>query len=263
VVVLFGGKQGTTFLSDTWEWDGNNWLQLNPANSPPPRNAHVLAYDPARGRTVLFGGNTPYPGPILADTWEWDGLDWVQRFPLTSPPPRDLHALACDSARGKLVLFGGHGASVSGHLSDTWEYGPTDPASYVTFGSGCAGSAGTPALVASRPWSGETFTLDVTDLPATTVSLVLLGVSKTSWGPLPLPLPLDLVGMPGCVLFVSNDLAFVVPSAGGRATWSVPGPGGRDLIGGRFYNQAFVFDPVANPLGATSSNAGEGKFGAK
>ena len=46
------------------------------------RDGPALAYDAARGRVVLFGGSG---GGYLADTWEWDGNDWIQRTPSNSP----------------------------------------------------------------------------------------------------------------------------------------------------------------------------------
>jgi hypothetical protein len=65
---------------------------------------------------VLFGGSDAAGNP-LADTWEYDGTNWQQRFPLSFPPPRSQHAMAFDSARGVVVLFGGRT-----DLADTWEY---------------------------------------------------------------------------------------------------------------------------------------------
>ncbi len=55
-VVLFGGGGNTGVLSDTWEWDGSNWTQRAPTNSPSSRVYHAMAYDAARQRVVLFGG---------------------------------------------------------------------------------------------------------------------------------------------------------------------------------------------------------------
>jgi hypothetical protein len=200
-VVLFGGadgQNGQSALGDTWEWDGTNWLRRSPTRSPSARHGHAMAYDPARGVVVLFGGGQ------LSDTWEWDGANWTQRFPATSPSARSQHGLVYDVARGRLVLFGGTlGGPV--YFLDTWEwigndwvqrlaaggvrggpavydsgrdrvvqfsgestfwtFGPTNPGSHVSFGNGCSGSAGTPALRSGsnqRPWVGENFTLSVT-----------------------------------------------------------------------------------------------------
>src|SRR2546421_3827106 len=98
VTVLFGGTIG----NDTWEWDGVNWTLRNSTHTPPGRSFAAMAFDSARGKTVLFGGQG-YPGGTFAqfgDTWEWDGTDWTQASPATSPVQRDNAAMAFDSARG-------------------------------------------------------------------------------------------------------------------------------------------------------------------
>ncbi len=46
------------------------------------------------------------------------GSTWVERFPTSKPSARFEHTLACDTARGRVVLFGGYGALL---LGDTWE----------------------------------------------------------------------------------------------------------------------------------------------
>jgi hypothetical protein len=120
--VLFGGANGAAF-ADTWEWDGTSWTHRAPANTPPARTLHALAYDLARGRSVLFGGAGSSPNFLLADTWEWDGANWTQRFPLQSPPARFAHALASDTIRNRTVLFGGVGFNLE--LADTWEWDGT------------------------------------------------------------------------------------------------------------------------------------------
>jgi hypothetical protein len=81
-----------------------------------------MAYDAARGQVVLFGGSCSSGG--LNDTWVWDGANWVQKFPATSPPARWAHAMAYDAARGQVVLFGGTGSSF--FLNDTWVWDGTN-----------------------------------------------------------------------------------------------------------------------------------------
>jgi len=94
------------------------------------RSGPGLAYDSARGRLVLFGGQASLR---LADTWEWDGRDWLRLDPPHAPPARSGHRLAYDSRRGRILSFGGHGPS--DRLGDLWEWDgfdwsarPTDPA---------------------------------------------------------------------------------------------------------------------------------------
>src|SRR5262249_27217895 len=82
LIVLFGGEQSKLFgngpvFNDTWEWDGTTWMPRSPSPSPAARQGHALAYDEARRRTVLFGGDDGASFPVgtptyFGDTWEWD-----------------------------------------------------------------------------------------------------------------------------------------------------------------------------------------------
>ncbi|MCA8950469.1 MAG: hypothetical protein KDE27_13270 [Planctomycetes bacterium] len=94
------------------------WTTLHAADTPPARHAHGTAYDPVRGRTVLFGGGTS-AGQELGDTWEWDGAAWRDRSAF-GPSPRQFHALAFDDMRQRCLLFGG--SSAGSTLGDTWEW---------------------------------------------------------------------------------------------------------------------------------------------
>jgi hypothetical protein len=105
------------------------WQQLSPVTSPPERYGPRLAADTARNVVVLFGGlgyNWALPNPFvpLNDTWEWNGSNWIQRFPSTTPPARYGHALAYDVGRGVTVMFGGTGATTN--HADTWEWDGVD-----------------------------------------------------------------------------------------------------------------------------------------
>ena len=41
-VVLFGGSNGPApYMADTWTWDGANWTQQSPPNSPPARERRI------------------------------------------------------------------------------------------------------------------------------------------------------------------------------------------------------------------------------
>lgn len=101
-VVLFGGLLDglsypippTSFLDDTWEYDGTSWQKMQPQHAPPGRMESMMTFDSGRGRCVLFGGGV-YTG-VVADTWEWDGLDWVQKAPVTQPPARASAPLVHD-----------------------------------------------------------------------------------------------------------------------------------------------------------------------
>ena len=67
------------------------------------------------GRAVLFGGDG------LDDTWVFDGTNWSQVLPSTSPPARIGGCMA--AVAGKLVLFGGAvGGVPEVDLDDTWTF---------------------------------------------------------------------------------------------------------------------------------------------
>lgn len=89
---------------------------------PPSRNISAMAYDARRAVCVLFGGQDDLRTyRALDDTWEWDGARWRQRRFPDGPPARGAHAMACDEARGRVVLFGGVSAD-NALLADTWTY---------------------------------------------------------------------------------------------------------------------------------------------
>ncbi|MFI5297907.1 MAG: hypothetical protein ACHREM_07380, partial [Polyangiales bacterium] len=74
--VLFGGlvdRAGVlVHLGDTWEWSGTAWTETA-TTGPSARRAPGLAFDSARGRTVLFGGDTANGNGAVGDTWEYHG----------------------------------------------------------------------------------------------------------------------------------------------------------------------------------------------
>ncbi|MBK8268612.1 MAG: hypothetical protein IPK83_10055 [Planctomycetes bacterium] len=126
VIVMFGGSpQVGPQLSDTWEWNGIEWLQRNPATVPPARTYHQIAFDSRRGVTVLFGGYSQNIGGPMAETWEFDGVNWTQRIPEHSPPARLEFGMAFDAARGVTVLFGGR-PNPPTPFGDLWEWDGED-----------------------------------------------------------------------------------------------------------------------------------------
>lgn len=124
--VLFGGSTPTAVISDTWEWDGNTWIKRDLATSPPPMAWAAMAYDSARGRMVLFGAFNPF-GAWLSETWEFDGSAWTQAHPANYPSSgRRGAAMAFDSSRNRIVMFGGSDPSVSVRTAETWEWDGTN-----------------------------------------------------------------------------------------------------------------------------------------
>lgn len=100
------------------------------ANHPSLRFQPRMVFDEQNGVGVLFGGRAnedPATGLTYAsdETWIWSRDNWVQVFPAHTPPGRSAHAMAYDSKRGRVVLFGGRkeGTVLRApftFLNDTW-----------------------------------------------------------------------------------------------------------------------------------------------
>jgi hypothetical protein len=127
--VLFGGisrwlGSGYEYNNETWEWDGQDWTEIKPANRPALRAGHAMAYDEANGVMVMFGGEDKSSALMLNDTWLWDGNNWTQAFPQGSPSPRRGGQMFFDKAAGRIVLAGGFSRSYPDekmeNYADTW-----------------------------------------------------------------------------------------------------------------------------------------------
>jgi len=124
-IVLFGGRDGDTYFSDTWVYDvaSDIWTQKNPATKPSARNAHAMAYDSTNNKIVLFGGY--YGSSYYDDTWVYDVASdtWTEKSLSTKPSARFGHAMAYDSTNNKIVLFSG---AAAGYNDETWVYDVTN-----------------------------------------------------------------------------------------------------------------------------------------
>ncbi len=140
-IILFGGYNGSSGrLSDTWAYTipsvGVDWSQLNPATSPTARAVASMAFDPATGQLVLFGGTK---SGARNDTWAWDGSTWHDVTPTSgNPPARSGASMAFDPATGQLILFGGNNG-YSSYFNDTWSW---DGTSWTNF----TPASGSPAV---------------------------------------------------------------------------------------------------------------------
>lgn len=256
-VVLFGGNgllsppNQYTQLDDTWTWNGTAWNQIVTAHRPLARALHAMAYDEDRQQVFVFGGR-PGSSQQAGDLWRFDGVDWTAETSADAPLDRYGAHFAYDPQHRELILFGGMRAR---DQNDTFTLGAAS--SQATFGAGCAGTLGAPALsiaAVSQPEPGGTVLLDLTGLPQG-LGVVAMGFSATTFGGQALPLPLGGYGMPGCDLLVAPEAAVVLVGTGGSATWSLPLPAAAALLRVSFWNQGFAFDPAANAAGLTASNA--------
>ena len=163
-VVLFGGfsNAGPLPFGDTWEYDpaGGAWTQVQDIG-PEPCFDSSLVFKTAR--CELFGGASApslvaQPPKIFDFSWEWDGHHWTARQDI-GPGPRVGHAMAYDSARDRVVLFGGAAtplddpAAAATALGDTWEQ--------FESGAAAGGGGGSPPPAAEVPLAQFTITPNV------------------------------------------------------------------------------------------------------
>jgi hypothetical protein len=125
-VLMQGGTVGATTTTDTWLLNTLTGAWTNATTTPAPSQRWdvAMAFDRARNRVVLFGGQ--YSTTVKNDTWEFDGTNWTQLSPATVPTARRFTAMAYDNARGVVVMFGGENATGSTRYNDTWEWNGTN-----------------------------------------------------------------------------------------------------------------------------------------
>jgi hypothetical protein len=122
-MVIFGGQPtGSAPVNDVWALSLSGtpaWTHLTPSGTPPSgRSGAGAAYDDARGRLLLFGGEA---FGSSNDVWALSlsgGLAWTQLTPAGSPPSaRGFPAAIYDATRDEFVVMGGLGAT---YLNDVW-----------------------------------------------------------------------------------------------------------------------------------------------
>lgn len=125
-MIVFGGFDGG-FYNDVWQlsFAGPNpaWSKLTPSGTPPSARAgHVAVVDAIGERMIVTSGydGVSLPNARTNDTWalSLSGSPAWTVIPATNAPPARSSASAIyDSARHRLVLFGGTNPSF---LDDCW-----------------------------------------------------------------------------------------------------------------------------------------------
>lgn len=258
-IVMHGGTAG----NDTWVWNGTDWNQIPTQNAPPARTRPGIAYDPIRGRAVLWGGVSA--GAVVNDVWEFNGADWLQRNAAGGTPPVADTIGVFDPTMLEVVNFGGGLVpNRSSTSASTDAYGPVTRATSRTFGTGCPGTGGVPQIDGSNlAWLNRQYDVGVaTGIPGAATSFVVgFSDQRTSTG-LPLPFALGAIGMAGCTLYVDPQVVVsTTAGGGGEARLQLTVPGDPGLLGASIFAQALVVSPGSTVLGLVASDAAEHVFG--
>lgn len=131
-VVLFGGYSNPNgygsgnVTNATWTYSAGVWTHLHLGVAPNPRAHASMAYDPAVGSLILFGGigkTTCTPAGCshreFNDTWAFVGGSWTQLRLASSPPARFGAGMAFNPKVKALILEAG---ITNGNASDTWTF---------------------------------------------------------------------------------------------------------------------------------------------
>jgi len=131
-ICLVGGDRdgGDVAREQGWFWDGTRWAIRSTGEPKGSTTLPGVASDPERKSVLIFGGLTILGprkyGPPSGELWELDAQSaWQRRTPDgPGPGPRHHHAMAFDSRRGRLVVYGG----IDGDErwpQDVWEWDRT------------------------------------------------------------------------------------------------------------------------------------------
>lgn len=157
-------------------------------------------------------------------------------------------------------------SNIGGHMLVDIQTGPGFPpgswviqvesgADYRPFGSGCAGSNGTPTLAGGpvTPSPGLAIVYAASNLPNPGVAdFILIGFSAANPA---IDLGAAILGAPnGCVARINPLVTALLGNAGGVATHAIGIPITPDFVGISVLGQTVSFDPPANAAGVTVSN---------
>ena len=138
-VLLFGGAGADTssgLFGDTWAFEGEEWVDLTTANSPPPRYQGMMADDVSDGYVLLFGGEiaSGYTG----DTWAFRGGIWTNfSSEITyGPQGEEDGAMTYDPITGTVLLVNSGldvGLEFGGTRAEMWTWSKSTSFMPVSF----------------------------------------------------------------------------------------------------------------------------------
>ncbi len=200
-ILLFGGIQAPT---ETWRWfgsgaGGGTWSLVPTATIPGMTgvNGARMVYDVIRDRYVMHAGNSgsgTAAAGRLDGTWEFDGIDWLDRGP-SGLLGRRAQAMEYVPGIGKTIMFGGNASPTTGYrLNDLTEYQTNTIAAVQSIDPGCSLGTLTPNLsILGAPWQGDTITVSMTGTTGATASAMNVGFALN-------PINLGLISLVGCTL---------------------------------------------------------------
>jgi hypothetical protein len=249
-IVLFGdsiwsGAILSSLVSSSGEWDAQNGWVASPTGEPLlTTDSWYVWFDAWRGRVVRYMNN-PQRLYVRNDDGTWSLVAYLPLWPGIGA------SSGYDRKRNRVYIYG------YGYIESEF------PAEYELHRPGC-GQPNTPELGLNRPWTrpwiGDTLSVDVSPAP-TGVAVLATGFSDQSFGGVTFPASLAPYGMPGCFAQSAPEYLQFAPAPSGLANFQIAVPDLVGLVGIPFWQQAYTFDPAANPAGILASNSMQGRIG--
>lgn len=130
-LVGFGGTDGCCVTGTTRLFNPKTgaWTTLAAPRTgwPQARTLARMAWDPVRGKVILFGGRDR-SGVALQDTWAFDPVarTWTQLVAncrkAVCPPARLAHGMVWSTALQRVLVFSGEVSLGSPLLADVWSF---------------------------------------------------------------------------------------------------------------------------------------------
>jgi hypothetical protein len=132
VLIQFSGRNFNGTVSDktlVYDFNTNEWTDMKPQVSPPPRQYSRISYNPNDGTVLLFGGSNT-GGINLDDFWQYDYLtnNWTEIIVSPRPSARAFQAMEFSPLENSLIMF--NGFSKGNFLNEQffWEFNLTSMA---------------------------------------------------------------------------------------------------------------------------------------
>jgi galactose oxidase-like protein len=118
----------TELSYDLWEMPltgAPSWKPLASAGTHPTSRLNTaVAYDPVRGRMLVFGGRNGNSSIFFRDVWALDlsgPPTWTELLPTgTLPSNRAYHTMTYDPVRDRMLVFGGVEGGTNARRNDVW-----------------------------------------------------------------------------------------------------------------------------------------------
>lgn len=117
-VLLYGGYKGVAGVTsaEAWEYSpaNNTWTRVCSTCAPGARHAHIMVYDYASGKVVLYGGERSYNGADIAQTYLYDPTQpvasrWTAANPHPEAPASAYTCHAYDKQRNRILIYPARG----------------------------------------------------------------------------------------------------------------------------------------------------------